>query len=186
MTTIVGIQGRNWALLGADSRIADNSTIYKMVKGYSKIIEGEDFTLACAGDVRAINLLQSLLKLPKTFVAKDDAHFITGFLIPAIRKVFIDAGHEKTLEGQSSHESDFLVIYNGKIYEIGSDYAWVQDSRGIYGIGSGGSFALGALACLTGVSINRSEARRWATKALEIACDYNSDSAPPFHIVIKE
>ena len=186
MTTLIGIQGRNWALLGADSRIADDSRIYKLPKGHSKIIEHDVFTIACAGDLRAINILQSQLKLPKTYVAKDDAHFVTGFLIPAIRKAFVEAGYEKTTEGQSSHESEFLIIYNGKIYEVGSDYSWVQDSRGVYGLGSGGSIALGALACLSGDLVTRAEARKWANKALEIACEYNSDSAPPFHLVIKE
>jgi len=46
MTTLVGIQGRNWALLGADTRIADDSTIYRLAKGHSKIIEHETFTIA--------------------------------------------------------------------------------------------------------------------------------------------
>jgi ATP-dependent protease HslVU (ClpYQ) peptidase subunit len=186
MTTLVGVQGRNWALLGADTRIADDSRIYKLPKGHSKIIEQENFTIACAGDVRAINILQSQLKLPKTYVPKDDAHFMTGFLLPAMRKAFADAGYEKTMEGQSSHESEFLIIYNGKIYEVGSDYSWVQDARGIYGLGSGGAIAIGALACLSGDTVTRTEARKWATKALEIASEYNSDTAAPFHIVIKD
>jgi choline dehydrogenase len=103
-----------------------------------------------------------------------------------IYKAFVEAGYEKTTEGQSSHESEFLIIYNGKIYEVGSDYSWVQDSRGVYGLGSAGSIALGALACLSGDLVTRAEARKWANKALEIACEYNSDSAPPFHLVIKE
>lgn len=186
MTTLVGIQGRNWALLGADTRIADESTIYKMSKGHSKIIEHENFTIACAGDLRAINVLQAGLKIPKTFVAKDDSHFITSFLIPAMRKAFADSGYEKTSEGQSSHESEFLIAYNGKIYEVGSDYSWVQDSRGIYALGSGGQIALGALACLVGDSVNKREAKSWALKALTIASEYNSDTAAPFHISFKD
>lgn len=186
MTTLIGIQGRNWALLGADTRVADDSTIYKMTKSNSKIIEHEYFTIACAGDLRAINILQSELKLPRSFVAKNDAHFITGFLIPAMRKAFADAGYEKTVDGQSTHDTEFLVIYNGQIYEIGEDYAWIQDARGIYGLGSGGAIALGALAAIKGHVVTKTEARKWAAKALEIACEYNSGSAPPFDIVIRE
>jgi len=69
MTTLVGIQGRNWALLGADTRIAEDGSIYQMVKGSSKILQLDDFTIACAGDVRAINILESGLKISKsTFV----------------------------------------------------------------------------------------------------------------------
>ncbi len=186
MTTLIGIQGRNWALLGADTRITDETTIYKMSRGNSKIIEHENFTISCAGDVRAINILQSGLKLPKTYVARSDEHFITSFLIPAMRNAFSDAGYEKTSDGQSSHDSEFLIVYNAKIYEVGSDYSWIQDSRGIYGLGSGGELAKGALAAMVGHSINRTEARKMAFKALEIASDYNAGTAAPFHIVVKD
>ena len=178
MTTLVGIQARNWALLGADTRVTEDGSIYQMAKERSKIIQHDDFTIACAGDMRAINILESGLKIPKTTVVKNDAHFVTGFLVPA--------GYEKTSEGQSSHESEFLVIYHAKIYALGGDYSWVQDSRGIYALGSGGQVALGALASLVGDTITRRDARTWALKALDIASKYNSDTAPPFHGVIKD
>jgi hypothetical protein len=171
--------------LGADSRIADDSTIYKLAKGYSKIIEHELFTIACAGDLRAINILKAGLKIPKNYVAQNDDDFITVLLIPAMRKAFSDGGYEKTSDGQSSHESEFLVVYKAKIYELGSDYSWVRDSRGVYAIGSGGQIALGALASMHGDFITRTEAKKVAAKALEIASDYNSDTAPPFHFVFK-
>lgn len=186
MTTLVGIQGRNWALLGADTRIAEDGSIYQMVKGSSKILQHDDFTIACAGDMRAINILESGLKIPKSTFIKNDAHFVTAFLIPAIKKAFFDAGYEKTTEGQTSHESEFLIIYHAKIYALGGDYSWIQDARGIYALGAGGQIALGALATLVGDTVNRREARAWALKALDVASKYNSDTAPPFHVVIKD
>ena len=186
MTTLVGIQARNWALLGADTRVTEDGSIYQMAKERSKIIQHDDFTIACAGDMRAINILESGLKIPKSTFIKNDAQFVTGFLVPAMKKAFCDAGYEKTSEGQASHESEFLVIYKAKIYALGGDYSWVQDSRGIYALGSGGQVALGALASLVGDSITRRDARAWALKALDIASNYNSDTAPPFHVVIKD
>lgn len=184
MTTLVGIQGRNWALLGADTRITSEGTIYRMPKKYSKITDIDGILIASAGDVRGANILDYGLKIPKV-TAKSDEHFITCFLIPAIRQAFADSGFEKTSDGVSSHEGEFLVAYKGRIYEIDSDYSWVQDSRNIYALGSGGQIAIGALATLVGDSITRSEARQWATKALDVASQYNADTAPPFHIVIQ-
>ena len=184
MTTLVGIQGKSWALLGADTRITSEGTIYRMAKNHSKIVDVDGVLIASAGDVRGANILEYGLKIPKV-TAKSDEHFITSFLIPAIRQAFADAGYEKTSDGVSSHETEFLVAYNGKIFEIDSDYSWVQDSRNIYALGSGGAIALGALATLVGDSVTRTEARKWAIKALDIASDYNADTAPPYHVIIQ-
>lgn len=185
MTTLIGIQGKSWALLGADTRITSDGTIYRMAKNHSKIAEHDGILIASAGDVRGGNILEYGLKIPKV-TAKSDEQFITAFLIPAIRQAFADAGYEKTLEGVSTHETEFLVAYNGRIYEIDSDYSWVQDSRNIYALGSGGAIALGALATLVGDSITKTEARKWALKALDIASQYNADTAPPFHIRLQD
>ncbi len=185
MTTLVGIQGRSWALLGADTRVTSEGTIYRMPKHHSKIAQIDGILIASAGDVRGINVLEHSLKIPKV-TAKSDEQFITSYLIPAIRQAFSEAGYEKTSDGVSSHETEFLVAYKGKIYEIDSDYSWVQDSRNIYALGSGGMIALGALATLVGDSITKTEARKWALKALDIASQYNADTAPPYHVVIQD
>lgn len=185
MTTLVGIQGRSWALLGSDTRITSDGAIYRMPKNQSKIVEVDGIMIASAGDVRGGNILEHGLKIPKVTV-KSDEQFITSYFIPAIRQAFSDAGYEKTLEGISTHETEFLVAYKGKIYEIDSDYSWVQDSRNIYALGSGGAIALGALATLVGDSITKTEARKWALKALDIASSYNADTAPPYHVVIQD
>jgi len=183
MTTIVGIQGRSWALLGADSRVTAEGSIYQLPKNQSKIIELEEVTIACAGDVRAINIIQNGLKLRDVSVRSDE-NFITDLFIPALRKAFTEAGYEKTADGVSSTESEFLVAYNGRIYEIGDDYSWIQDARNIYAIGSGGMYALGSLATMVGDSLTQKEARAWALKALDVASQYNAETAPPYKIVI--
>lgn len=185
MTTLIGIQGKSWALLGADTRVTSEGTIYRMPKSQSKIVAIEDVVIASAGDVRGANILQHGLKIPKV-TAKSDEHFVTSFLIPAIRQAFSDAGYEKTSDGVSSHETEFLVAYNGRIYEIDCDYSWVQDARNIYALGSGGAIAIGALATMVGDSITKTEARKWALKALDVASQYNADTAPPFHIHIQD
>lgn len=185
MTTLIGIQGRSWALVGADTRVTSDGTIYRMPKNQSKIVSVDGILIASAGDVRGGNILEHGLKIPKV-TSKSDEHFITSYLIPAIRTAFSDAGYEKTSDGVSSHETEFLVIYNGKIYEVDSDYSWVQDSRNIYALGSGGMIALGSLATMVGDSITKTEARKWALKALEVASQYNADTAPPFHVVIQD
>lgn len=185
MTTLIGIQGRSWALLAADTRITSDGAIYRMPKGQSKIVDVDGILIASAGDVRGCNILEHGLKIPKV-TAKSDEHFITSYFIPAVRQAFSDAGYEKTSDGISSHETEFLVAYRGRIYEIDCDYSWIQDSRNIYTLGSGGNIALGVLATLVGDTITRTEARKWAHQALDITSQYNADTAGPFHVVIQD
>jgi len=193
VTTIVGIQGKNWSLLGADSRITDDSTIYALPKNLSKIIEVNDnLWVAVAGDLRAINIVRSnlasstkLLSVRKAPNNQDgDDYFLGNYFIPEMRKIFSHQGYEKTTEGLSSVDSEFLISYYGRIYAVGADYSWVQDSRGLYSIGSGGDIALGALSALASTPMMKSAARKMATRALEIACSYNADSSPPYVVKV--
>lgn len=187
MTTIVGIQGKNWALIGADTRISDEEMIYQMPKSISKIIEIEEgIYIACAGDLRAINILQGGVKFNVRNQTDSNEQYLTNVFIPALRKVFTNHGYERTQEGVSSTESEFLLAYYGQLYAIGSDYSWIQDSRGLYGLGSGGTLALGALSALAPPSPQKALAKKMATQALDIACAYNADSAPPYTLRICE
>lgn len=187
VTTIVGIQGKNWALLGADTRISDEEKIYQMPKTIAKIIEIEEgIFIACAGDLRAINILQGGMRINNQNLSMSNEHYLTNVFIPTLRKVFTNHGYERTQEGVSSMESEFLLAYYGQLYAIGSDYSWIQDSRGLYGLGSGGSIALGALAALVTPTPQRTMAKKMATQALDIACAYNADSAPPYTLKICE
>jgi ATP-dependent protease HslVU (ClpYQ) peptidase subunit len=43
---------------------------------------------------------------------------------------------------------DALICFNGKLYQVSDDYGYMRDDRGLYGIGSGGGLALGALVAL--------------------------------------
>jgi ATP-dependent protease HslVU (ClpYQ) peptidase subunit len=68
---------------------------------------------------------------------------------------------------------DALICFNGKIYQISDDYGYMRDDRNLYGIGSGGSIALGALAAMESEIRTHAKAASAAKKAINIAIQYN-------------
>jgi len=147
MTTLIGYQGKGWAVLGCDSRSSDDSG-RPMVMATHKIIENNGVLIAGSGAGRGSNIMQFGWKAPKPTAteSQDLDNFVTQKFIPAMRKTFIDAGYDMKEDGDAAtHDSDFLVCIRGTIYPIFGDYSWDRDIRGIYYAGSGGDVALGSL-----------------------------------------
>lgn len=184
MTTIVAIQGNGWAVIGGDSRAVGDRT-YKMAD-IGKVVENGPYIIATCGDIRAVNLLAHAFKPPAPPTHDLDA-FITTKFIPALRKCFELHGYEHVEKAVATHDSEILVAVNGVIYEIGEDYAWVRDKTGLYGLGSGGHIALGALTALQPESRwTIPAARRIATRAIEISAALDPYTALPHTIIVQK
>ena len=199
MTTIVAIQGPNWAVVGSDSRVSDDGRIYTMPKGYGKVAKNEDYLLGAAGDMRAINILEHAFTPPNAdgYSGKDLDAFITTDFIPALRKCFEDQGYadnpatksDSETKDAASQGSMILVVVNGTIYEIGEDYSWVKDATGVYGFGSGGDYAAGAaLAKLpkAKTKLTIEVAQDIVKEALTVAAKLDTNSGAPFNVLVQE
>jgi len=200
MTTIVAIQGDNYALLGTDSRISsfDESgmafQITTLGSGTSKIGTNGKYLLGAAGDVRAINILQHAFTPPTPAPAlrgrKLDG-FITKQFVPALRDCFETQGYASPQNDSSSHvaehASTIMVVVNSMIYVIEGDYSWTSDVNGIYAIGTGAPYALGALQVLAhGKKSTIAQARTIANKALNVASKFDPYTGSPFATYIQE
>lgn len=143
MTTIVGVQGNGWAVLGSESRSTnDISNMVNMATQKIKVLG--PYLIAGAGAVRGCNILQHGWTPPKP--RGDLDRFMTKIFIPSMRKAFLDAGYDMKAESQAAeHDSEFLVAVNGVIYAIFEDYSWERSADPYYVIGSGGKYALGAI-----------------------------------------
>jgi ATP-dependent protease HslVU (ClpYQ) peptidase subunit len=158
MTTIIGIQGEGWAVLATDSRIASfdaEGTAYQsstLGVGMSKVTTNGKYLLGAAGDVRAINLIQHAFVPPTPSTnlrGKKLDGFITTKFIPALRACFDEHGYS-TADGdrkthQAEQNSTVVAVVNGTIYVVESDYSWASDQNGIYALGTGSAYALGAI-----------------------------------------
>jgi ATP-dependent protease HslVU (ClpYQ) peptidase subunit len=73
------------------------------------------------------------------------------------------------------------------VYIIESDYSWTSDTSGIYAIGTGSSYALGALQALIGTKkLTAQQAKTMANKALTVASKFDPYTGSPFQAFSQE
>jgi ATP-dependent protease HslVU (ClpYQ) peptidase subunit len=200
MTTIVGIQGDNYAVICTDSRISsfdDSGMAYQVTtlgSGTTKIAYNGDYLLGAAGDVRAINILHHAFippKPPLNAVGKRLDQFITRHFIPALRTCFDEQGYSVPEREASEHlaeqGSTIVVVIHGTIYIIEGDYSWTSDTTGVYAVGTGSSYALGAMqAMLNAKKPTIQQAKTIANKALMVASKFDPYTGSPFQSFVQE
>lgn len=197
MTTIIGIQGDGYAVICADSRIssqADGSyQIGTLREGSSKLAQNGKYIIGAAGDVRAINILQHVFQPPApppNTTGKNLDQFFTAKFIPTLRECFESQGYavpdREDKEHMAEQGSSIIVAVNGTIYVVESDYSWSSEASGLYALGSGSAYALGAMQVLVrNRKLNSQLARSYALRALAVASKYDSGTGAPYHTFIQ-
>jgi ATP-dependent protease HslVU (ClpYQ) peptidase subunit len=170
MTAIVGIQGKGWAVIAADSMTTYDDKPY-YAKGMDKAVRKGDYVFAFAGDAIAGNIAEFLWTPPKLIKTMQLDAFMQVKVLPSLRDAMKEHGYEPDVNKDPNAGFDALISLNGVIYEIDEQYLWSRDDRGLYSVGSGGQLALGALA--TGFSKNSMKAAEFAARrAIKISADY--------------
>lgn len=200
MTTIVGIQGDDYAMICTDSRVSsfdESGMAYQITTlgtGSGKVSQNGKYLLGAAGDVRAINILHHAFTPPSpTFTGSGQKldQFITQKFVPALRECFENTGYAMPDNDEKNHiaehSSQIVVVINGTIYIIDGDYSWTSDKTGIYAIGSGSSYALGALHALSnGKQLPMAKAKLSINKALAVASRFDPYTGSPFQTFIQQ
>lgn len=194
MTTIIGIQGEDYCLLVADTRITTTTEdgtpnqINTLRQDTSKIAVNGKYLIATAGDLRAINLLTHTLQLPTTppnLKGKKLDEFVTNKIIPTIKQLFETHGYTTpTNHNKAEHDSELLLATNQTLYHIDGDYSWFTDQNNTYAIGTGAPYALGALTVLP-TPKNPAQAKKHALKAIATAAKYDPNTGHPYHTHIQ-
>jgi len=170
MTAIVGIQGKGWAVIAADSMTTYDDKPY-YAKGMDKVVRKGDYVFAFAGDAVSGNIAEFLWNPPKFIKTMTLDAFMQVKVLPSLREAMREHGYEPDINKDPNAGFDALICLNGVIYEIDEEYMWSRDDRGLYAVGSGGALALGALA--TGFSKNSMKAAEFAARrAIKISADY--------------
>lgn len=201
MTTIVAIQGPDYCVVGTDSRVSsfDQSGLAYQITtlgtGSCKIAQKGRYLLGAAGDVRAINILHHSFNPPtpsfKTGGEQLD-NFITTRFIPTLQICFENTGYAMPDMAEdkthiAEHSSTILVAINGVVYIIDGDYSWTSDRTGIYAIGTGSSYALGAMqALIGGKSLTTNKAKLIVQKSLSITSKFDPYTGSPFQVFVQE
>ena len=168
MTTIIGIQHDDHCIIAADSRTsADDGRPYSHPT-VSKITKRGKFLIAGAGAVMPCDTIQHIWKPPVVPVRKDLYTFMVQEIVPSIRTCLKDNGYAPEKDSDDDGFA-FLFAINGVIYQIDDSYSVYLRDDGIYGIGSGSSYAVGALL----------QGSTWRN-ALQIAAKNDIYTAAPF------
>jgi ATP-dependent protease HslVU (ClpYQ) peptidase subunit len=195
MTTLVAIQGDGFAFACVDSQVSDVSDdgyatqIATLRESSSKLGYNGRYLLGAAGDVRAINILHHAFNppvAPPNLKGKKLDQFVTVKFIPSLRECFEAQGYASADNENKTHVAEhgsviFMAI-NGTIYIIDGDYSWISDVNGMYAIGSGAQYALGALHVLTPKSkMTMATAKKIGIKALATAAKFDPYTGAPYH-----
>lgn len=156
MTTIVAVETPGGVTFATDSRVSGASLNDGWI---SKVFENKGITFGIAGYLRVSQMMQhvKLPDLPKSNKPEKIDKWVTQELAPLMVRI----GKEMS-EGGFRSGSNALVSVKGRVYDLGTDGSWTRNSSGVYAIGSGSSYALGAL-----------ESGASPKKAIKIASKYD-------------
>lgn len=201
MTTILAYQGDGYAVVSVDSRVSsmdDGGFAFQITtlgEGSSKVAKNGKYLLGAAGDVRAINILHHVFQPPPptpNLKGKKLDQFMTVKFIPALRDCFEKQGYASPETDTSlhiaEHSSTILVVVNGMIYVVEGDYSWTSDYNKVYALGTGSSYALGAMSAMLAAkkTLTTTQAKGMTLKALRIASNFDPYTGPPFYTHIQE
>jgi ATP-dependent protease HslVU (ClpYQ) peptidase subunit len=168
MTTIIGIQKDDHCIIAADSRTTAGDRPYSHPT-VTKITKRGRWLIAGAGDVQPCDVIQHIWKPPALPTTKRDLYsFMITEVTPSLRDCIKSSGYMPEKEDANAG-FEFLLAINGTIYQVDDSYSVYLRDDGLYGIGSGSAWAIGALA----------QGAAWK-KALQIAAKNDVYTAPPF------
>lgn len=180
MTTIIGVEFKDKSVLIADNQVTDDSgRIYRHPQ-MAKICQRGDFLIAGSGEVSPCDIAQHIWNPPKltTKDAKDVYHFMISKAMPSLRKCLEENGYNFNEDHDKSKDGlrfQFLIACGGEIFDVDQDLAVMRSMDGFYAVGSGASFALGAL-----------HAGAKPMKAMEIAAKLTAFTSGPYLELVQE
>lgn len=170
MTTILGIQGDGFGVLAADSLFVSGSRPY-VSNGMDKIRHVNGVWIGFAGDGLAIDMVAGWVPNKNTWHE----------LAMSLKDHFATKSYT-----HADDAWDALCLVDGVVVEIGSDYSWVCDDDRIYGIGTGGDYAIGALSSMKNPWANAEKAIRAARAALKVSGRYDINTGGDDQIIVQE
>jgi hypothetical protein len=137
-----------------------------------KISKRGEFLIAGSGEAMPCDVAQHLWEppTPTTRDLRDPYHFMIAKVVPTLRKCLTDNGFNFDEESDGSdYRFAFLIAIAGNIYSVDDDMSVGLRSDGIYGVGSGSKYAIGAV--LAGAT---------PLEAMKIAAEQDAYTSGPF------
>lgn len=181
MTTLIGIQLDNRCILAADSQVTEDNQ-RTIVTAVPKIVSVGKYLLGIVGDSRPGDILAYNWS-PPNYKGADSVQWMGKKILPSVLAAFKENGYdpfEATKEKDAGF--DYLVAFNGNVFHIATDLSFIKSEQNIYGLGSGGQFALGYLASIS-TSALTVKPEIHARRAIEIASILDINTHPPIQLI---
>lgn len=141
MTTIIGIDDIHECELIADAQTTSDNRPYRHSQ-MGKLVRRGDYILAGAGSGFACDLVQYVW-MPPPWDGSEPAGFMRSVVVPHLRGTL--DGNDWQPNAEKDETLVMLVGLAGRIFQIESDFTVLMRSDGLYAIGSGAAYAIGAL-----------------------------------------
>lgn len=182
MTCIVSLKEKNKIYIGGDSCAVGGYSVAPVAD--SKVFRLSPTVLVgYAGSFRGGQILQYSTKLPKHSENKTDHEYLCIDFVKAIQKAFEKNGfdgHNKRTEKEM--DANFIITYNGQIYEIDTDFHVSSYVNNFTSIGIGSDLAIGAMYALE-KSNSKLPPEEKIRIALDAASEFNGGVMPPYNIM---
>lgn len=142
MTCIVGIAHEGVVYMGGDSCGSDYS--WQQVGNPKVFIVDDRFIIGCTTSFRMIDLLNYEFEVEEQTEDQSDDEYMRTTFIRAVRQCFIDNGWMKS-PSDKQEGGNFLVGYNGNLYEVQDDFSVLNSPEEGISVGSGEQPARGSL-----------------------------------------
>ena len=181
MTTIAALEGIDYAVLVADSQITEDN-LRTISSSTPKIIHVGKYLLGLVGDARPGDIL-AYNWTPPVYKGADPIQWMGKKVMPSILTAFKENGYDP-YEASKDKDSgfDYIVAFDGNVFHIATDLSFIKSDHKIYGIGSGGAYALGYLYDRLG-RLTVGNVEQHARRAVEIASILDINTCPPIQLV---
>jgi len=173
MTCIVGLVDKGDIYMGGDSAGVAGLSI--TIRADEKVFTNGEFIMGFTSSFRMGQLLRYKFEAPKQLQSQSDMKYMVTDFIDAVQKCFVEHGF-----GSKTSGGNFLVGYNGNLYNIQSDYQVGLSHKAFESVGCGSDLAMGSMYTSSG---KKPEAR--VLLALETASMFSIGVAAPF-VVLKQ
>ena len=178
MTCIVGILNKGSVYMGGDSLASDTDTFDKYTLRHKKVFHNGPFMVGICGSPRMAQILEHSMRPPTKPKLMGNMKFMATKFIEEVRRTFLNEGYGFMPQGEDNEGGNFLVGFNGGLYEIQEDFQVGEWDREYVAIGSGKNYAYGSLYMTDGV-----EPRQRINSALEAAAHFNAAVGAPFYVL---
>lgn len=180
MTCVVGYIDKSTSrvYIAADSAASDGDCV--SIRKDGKVFAVKDMLFGFAGSYRMGQILRYVDDIPHQQKFQEDHEFLCTTFVDYLVEKFDDSKSLSNDNGCASLGQFLLVVaYRGMLYHIDSDFQVAIEDKPYCSIGSGSSYALGAMYALEGYRI---KPEKRLSIAIEAAIQNSIGVRPPIQI----